>query len=53
MFSSQGHVSSMMITDFIEQEYRTISGQRVVTVRNEGTDGEPWKSYKIFHFGAE
>ena len=43
----------MMITAFIEQEYRTISGRRVVTVRNEGTVGEPWKSYKIFHFGAE
>ena len=43
----------MMITAFIEQEYRTISGPRVVTVRNEGTVGEPWKSHKIFHFGAE
>ena len=53
MLSSQGHVSSIMITAFIEQEYRTISGRRVVTVGNEGTVGAPWKSYKIFHFGAE
>ena len=53
MFSSQGQVSSNIMTVLIPQAYKTISGRSVVTARKDGIVGEPLQSYNNFHLGAE
>ena len=53
MFSSQGQVSSNIITVLIQQAYKTISGRSVVTARKDGIVGEPLQSYNNFHLEAE
>ena len=53
MFSSQEQVSSNINTDLIQQAYKTISGQSVMTARKDGIVGEPLQSYNNFQFGAK
>ena len=53
MFSSQGQVSSIIITFLVDLEKSSISGQRVETAKNTGTTNIPSKSNSKFQSEAQ
>ena len=53
MFSSQGQVSSIIITLLVDIEKSNISERRVETAKNTGTTNIPSKSNFKFHSEAE
>ena len=53
MFSSQGQVSSIIITFLVDLEKSNISGRRVETAKNTGTTNIPSKSNFKFQSEAE
>ena len=53
MFSSQGQVSSIIITFLVDLEKSNISGRRVETAKNNGTTNIPSKSNSKFQPEAE
>ena len=53
MFSSQGQVSSIIITFLVDLEKSNISGRRVETAKNTGTTNIPSKSNFKFQPEAE
>ena len=53
MFSSQGQVSSIIITFLVDLEKSNISGRRVETAKNTGTTNIPSKSNPKFQSEAE
>ena len=53
MFSSQGQVSSIIITFLVDLEKSNISGRRVETAKNTGTTNIPSKSNSKFQSEAK
>ena len=53
MFSSQGQVSSIIITFLVDLKKSNISGRRVETAKNTGTTNIPSKSNFKFQSEAE